>query len=209
MIIHLVKQGEKLSEIAARYGTTTDAIVDRNRHRPAVQLPSGARVFASLSAGDELRVLGEPVLPPEIVVGAPYLGGSSPASVFCFESGGQSSEQLTKDGVVGMCLLPDGTFCDEWTLYRGGCPGWPGAPNPEPRAGGSCASRRMDTDPVTGACIPWKNDPLAERERQKKLAESNAEIKTEAWISKPVLAGGLAVLGLAIGAGALMFWPKK
>lgn len=162
MIIHLVKQGEKLSEIAARYGTTTDAIVARNRHRPAVQLPSGERVFASLSAGDEIRVLGA-----DRGAGG-FAGMSNPAADYCDELGGKFP-----DASSGDCTLPDGTVCDEWALFRGQCPGYP-AKHPE-----------LQSIPVV---------PIAQ---------------PEPWISKPVLAGGLAVLGLALGAGALMFWPKK
>lgn len=67
MMIHQVREGERLSEIAALHGTTTDAIVERNKHRPAVQLASGERVFASLAAGDEL------VMPPTVEMDKPML----------------------------------------------------------------------------------------------------------------------------------------
>lgn len=192
MIIHLVREGERLSDIAARYQTTTDAIVDRNQHRPAVQLPSGERVFASLAAGDELLVLGASS------GGGGFAGMANPAAVYCDELGGKFPNASSGD-----CMLPNGTVCDEWALFRGECPGWPGAPPgwsgaEPPSVGGSCGSRRMDTDPVTGACIPRKDE------------KKTAEIKTEAWISKPMIAGGLAMLGLAIGTGAIVFlWPKK
>ena len=158
MIIHLVREGEKLSGIAALYGTSTDAIVDRNRHRPAVQLLSGARVFASLSAGDEL------VMPPPV-------GMADPAAVYCGELGGELNDDV--------CTLPNGTRCKHWTLFRGECPGYPGK--------------------------------YPELDKQKKPGWTPAvpETQPEPMISKPMIAGGLAVLGLALGVGALVFWPKK
>jgi hypothetical protein len=162
MIIHLVREGEKLSSIAARYGTSTDAIVDKNQHRPSVQLLSGARVFASLSAGDEL------VMPP-------VAGMADPAAVYCGELGGEMS--LGDDGV---CTLPNGTRCKHWTLFRGECPGYPAKyPDPaKPNKPGGWTPAVPETQP-------------------------------EPMISKPMIAGGLAVLGLALGVGALVFWPKK
>lgn len=160
MIIVLVREGEKLSDIASRYGTTTDAIVKCNRHRPSVQLASGERVFASLSAGDEI------LMPASA-------GMANPASVYCGELGGKLSVGATQ----GDCSLPDGTVCDEWALFRGQCPGYP--------------AKYPELANVTALPAMPVSQP-------------------EPAISKPMIAGGLAVLGVAIATATVVFlWPKK
>lgn len=58
MTMHRVQDGEKLSEIAKAYGTTTDQIVRWNPEKEAVVLPSGERVFATLSAGEDIELPG-------------------------------------------------------------------------------------------------------------------------------------------------------
>lgn len=254
MITHLVREGEKLSRIAALYGTSTDVIVDRNQHRPSVQLLSGERVFASLSAGDELLVprvlgfdidkaeagqwqrLGEPPADlswldrkwwvlwmnrPEVAVR--YARKGHPVAIRVLQAmpehmvreaeaaadqpggadhlGLAAGDELVVPPVVGManpasvycselggelslsdgaCTLPNGTVCKEWTLFRGECPGYP-AKYPE----------------------------LANANKPGGWTPAVPETKPEPMISKPMIAGGLAVLGLGLGAVALAFWPKK
>lgn len=63
---HVVKKGERLSEISARLGFSPDELLAANPWKPTVVLPSGVRVFQSLSAGEELELpqpvgLGNPV----------------------------------------------------------------------------------------------------------------------------------------------------
>lgn len=58
MTMHRVEEGQRLSEIAAKYGITTDEIVRANPTKEAVTLPSGAQVFASLAAGDDIALPG-------------------------------------------------------------------------------------------------------------------------------------------------------
>jgi putative hemolysin len=49
-------------------------------------------------------------------------GIANPASVHCEEQGGRL--ELIEDaegGQSGVCVLPDGTRCEEWAFYRGEC----------------------------------------------------------------------------------------
>ena len=49
-------------------------------------------------------------------------GLANPASVFCEEHGGRLKMITNDAGVQGICVLADGTECDEWQYYRGECP---------------------------------------------------------------------------------------
>jgi putative hemolysin len=50
-------------------------------------------------------------------------GIANPASVFCEEQGGESKIITAQDGSQsGVCVLKDGTECDEWAYLRGECP---------------------------------------------------------------------------------------
>jgi len=48
----------------------------------------------------------------------------NPAAVFCVQQTGNKYEIRTNpDGSQsGVCILPNGTLCDEWAYYRGTCP---------------------------------------------------------------------------------------
>ncbi len=51
-------------------------------------------------------------------------GMANPASVYCIEQGG--TPEIREDprpsgGQYGVCVLPNGTECDEWAYYRDGC----------------------------------------------------------------------------------------
>jgi len=51
------------------------------------------------------------------------VGIANPASVYCEEQGGTSKIITEQDGSQsGVCVLKDGTECDEWAYYRGECP---------------------------------------------------------------------------------------
>ena len=47
---------------------------------------------------------------------------ANPASVYCEEQGGNLEIREGEGGQYGMCVLPDGTECDEWAYYSGECP---------------------------------------------------------------------------------------
>jgi len=48
-------------------------------------------------------------------------GIANPASTNCIDKGGRLEIVKGQAGEVGMCLLPDGTTCEEWALFRGEC----------------------------------------------------------------------------------------
>ena len=56
---------------------------------------------------------GQAEAPPARAVGM-----ANPASVQCGTLGGVSEIREGPGGQYGMCRLPDGKVCEEWTLYR-------------------------------------------------------------------------------------------
>jgi len=49
-------------------------------------------------------------------------GIANPASSYCQEQGGTLRFETDSNGVKGICILPDGTECDEWDYFRNECP---------------------------------------------------------------------------------------
>jgi putative hemolysin len=45
-------------------------------------------------------------------------GLANPAAVYCEGIGGTTRNVDTPQGQTGMCDLPDGSTCDEWTLFN-------------------------------------------------------------------------------------------
>jgi putative hemolysin len=47
---------------------------------------------------------------------------ANPASMYCEENGGRLEfRQGATGGVAGVCVLPDGSACDEWAYFRAEC----------------------------------------------------------------------------------------
>ncbi|MDH7594172.1 MAG: DUF333 domain-containing protein [Methanomicrobiales archaeon] len=75
----------------------------------------------------------------------------NPASVHCVEQGGRVEiRKDEKGGEYGMCIFPDGSECEEWEFYRGGC-------KPVGKRGGFCGwstfgSCVNDADCMRGGC---------------------------------------------------------
>ena len=47
---------------------------------------------------------------------------ANPASVYCEENGGTLEIETAEDGSQGgICLFDDGSYCEEWSYYRGEC----------------------------------------------------------------------------------------
>jgi putative hemolysin len=52
----------------------------------------------------------------------PQAGIPNPASVYCEQNGNKHEIQTASDGSQsGVCVFPDGSTCDEWAYFRGGC----------------------------------------------------------------------------------------
>lgn len=69
----------------------------------------------------------------------PASGMANPAAVYCTQQAGTRYEIRTNstDGSqYGVCILPDGTVCDEWAYFRHECP----APATTPAAGAGMAN---------------------------------------------------------------------
>ena len=47
---------------------------------------------------------------------------ANPASVNCVNNGGKLKIVENAKGQYGICVLPDGTECEEWDYYRKECP---------------------------------------------------------------------------------------
>jgi hypothetical protein len=56
MILHRVRDGQRLSAIAQHHGVATRDIVKANPHKQGLKLATGEIVFSSLAAGETLRV---------------------------------------------------------------------------------------------------------------------------------------------------------
>lgn len=46
---------------------------------------------------------------------------ANPASVYCQENGGTLEMRMADGGQIGVCKFSDGTVCEEWDYYNGGC----------------------------------------------------------------------------------------
>jgi putative hemolysin len=47
---------------------------------------------------------------------------ANPASAHCEKQGGTVEMRQDRFGTYGVCILQNGTECDEWSYYRGECP---------------------------------------------------------------------------------------
>jgi putative hemolysin len=82
----------------------------------------------------------------------PAAGGSvgmpNPASTYCEEQGYVVEIRTGADGgQYGVCIFPDGSECDEWTFFRGGCGPGVAAPMvvPDPAAARDAALEYVGT----------------------------------------------------------------
>ncbi|BBC80752.1 putative hemolysin [Acetobacter orientalis] len=48
------------------------------------------------------------------------IGMANPASVHCLDAGGRLEIRSGKAGQYGICHLPDGRMCEEWSYFRTG-----------------------------------------------------------------------------------------
>jgi putative hemolysin len=52
----------------------------------------------------------------------PQVGMPNPASVYCEQNGNTLEIRTADDGSQnGICVFPDGSICEEWAYFRGGC----------------------------------------------------------------------------------------
>lgn len=68
--------------------------------------------------------------PPAMPAAQPNTGGNiggntqlaNPASVNCVNKGGTLRMETNSAGQYGICVLKNGTECEEWAFFRGECP---------------------------------------------------------------------------------------
>jgi uncharacterized protein len=63
----------------------------------------------------------QPATPAPAATVAEKSGIANPASTNCVDKGGKLDIVKGQAGEIGMCILPDGTTCEEWALFRGEC----------------------------------------------------------------------------------------
>ncbi len=116
-----------------------------------------------------------PTLAPPTAT-APAAGLANPASVNCETVGGRLELVTLPDGQVGVCVLPDGSLCEEWALFRAECqPGQfqpftlglePGPENAGDRhcleGGGQLAWLRLTSGAEYGLCV-WPTGKVCEQ----------------------------------------------
>jgi len=54
-------------------------------------------------------------------VGDAFIGIPNPASFYCQEMGYELDLRDTNGGTEGICIMPNGTECEEWEFLAGGC----------------------------------------------------------------------------------------
>jgi putative hemolysin len=61
--------------------------------------------------------------PQPTATGIPPANMPNPASVYCEQQGNKLEIRTAADGSQsGICVLPDGSTCEEWAYFRGECP---------------------------------------------------------------------------------------
>ena len=58
---------------------------------------------------------------PLILVSVTAFSIPNPASVYCLHHGGRLEMMNEPDGVVGVCVFHDKSYCEEWSYIRGIC----------------------------------------------------------------------------------------
>jgi putative hemolysin len=60
--------------------------------------------------------------PESTTESAPQVEIANPAAAYCVEQGYKNEMRTNPDGSqYGVCIMDDGTECDEWAFYRGEC----------------------------------------------------------------------------------------
>jgi putative hemolysin len=119
----------------------------------------------------------QPAPGPLETVTPPPAGLPNPASTHCLDQGGRLEIVTLAEGQVGVCVLADGSLCEEWALFRGECkPGQflpftvglePGLENAGAQLclerGGQLALLRLSSSAEYGLCV-WPSGKLCEQD---------------------------------------------
>lgn len=105
----------------------------------------------------------------------PTTGLANPASVYCEEQGYTLEMRTDENGTYGVCIFPDGSECEEWTLYRGEC---------KPASAGTAESAAAETgDAETVAQPTLVPLPTVEVEQPASTPPSDRpDDRTDGWL---------------------------
>jgi hypothetical protein len=85
---------------------------------------------------------------------------ANPASVHCEQTGGKLElRQDAAGNAVGMCVLPDGTECEEWAYFRDQCGLGAATATPDP-ASATGKDQAGDTEIAADGCQVYRNKAL-------------------------------------------------
>ena len=99
----------------------------KNRHE-IILILAIILCMAIISAGCTQQPVGPAGVTPTPTattpaVTTPAAGIANPAAVYCTSKNYSYEIRKNPDGSeYGICILPDGTECDEWAYFRGTCP---------------------------------------------------------------------------------------
>jgi len=86
----------------------------------------------------------------------PQVNMPNPASVYCEQNGNKLEIRTAADGSQsGICVLPDGSICDEWTYFRGECgPGAQKSPTPAMTVEATTEASGVTEEQASGGYMP-------------------------------------------------------
>ena len=127
-----------------------------------------------------------PAAAPATPTAQPKSEIANPASVYCNDHGGKLQIVTATDGSQsGMCTLPDGTQCDEWSYFRGEC-------------GPGTKTASQGIPPAPGKNDPAAADQAGKQAAQKLAADLKIDPSTISVQSTELVTWPDACLGLAV-----------
>jgi len=152
-------------------------------------------------------------MPKAITLTGLRMGAENPASENCLALGGEVEIREGDGGQYGVCVFPNGSECEEWSLYRKECePLVDAVPLDPGPVGGSCAAQgahEVVIGDMTYCIYPTAlhGDDCGSGDYVKAIYQGE-----ECCVPPEVVAAGLATpvyskllnYGLSMGAGALV-----
>ncbi|WP_237934221.1 putative hemolysin [Acetobacter senegalensis] len=86
----------------------------------ACQTPSPATATPTEQPNTSAPSQAAQAVSPEVKSRTPVIGMANPASVHCQKAGGTLEIRQGTKGAYGICHMPDGRMCEEWSFFRTG-----------------------------------------------------------------------------------------
>ena len=186
---HIVEEGEKLSDIAGRYGLDVRDVLAANPQKARLALPSGVQVFQSLSAGEDIEIPGT-------------LGSfGSFVKTYSGYNAAKSAVEKVMPGDVG----PTATFTEEEKMTGGCAEGYRYDPTTQ-----TCV-RKLPKIAITAEARARKEQEKAVRAALEAQAAATAQAESvkSSSMKKKLLIGAGVVGVLALGVGGAVWALKK